>query len=131
MAWWCAMLAGMATFTRLSGRALAALLPDLTALPGPVYGALADAVTALVLDGRVATETRLPSERELAVALGLSRATVTAAYDELRATRFLTSRTGSGSSVGVPPGSTVRPSLARWKTAGEATDVLDLSCAAL
>src|SRR6266702_7891819 len=87
----------MAPVSRLSGRALAALLPDLRLLPGPVYSALADAVTALVLDGRIATETRLPSERELAAALQISRATVTAAYDELRAQRFLTSRTGSGS----------------------------------
>ncbi|PZS17149.1 MAG: GntR family transcriptional regulator [Pseudonocardiales bacterium] len=122
----------MAPVSRLGGRALAALLPDLRTLPGPVYGALADGITALVLDGRVATETRLPSERELAVALRVSRATVTAAYDALRADDFLTSRTGSGSFVSVPAASRVRPSLARWTTAGsDAPDVIDLSCAAL
>jgi DNA-binding transcriptional MocR family regulator len=122
----------MAPVSRLGGRALATLLPDLRTLPGPVYTALADGITALVLDGRVATETRLPSERELAVALQISRATVTAAYDSLRADGFLTSRTGSGSFVSVPRGSRVRPSLARWTTAGsEAPDVIDLSRAAL
>ena len=66
---------------RMSGRALQALLPDIRGLPGPVYSALCDAIVSLVLDGRVAPETRLPSERELAPQLRLSRATVTAAYD--------------------------------------------------
>lgn len=128
----CANMDCMAPVSRVSGRALAALLPDLRTLPGPVYSALADAITALVLDGRIATETRLPSERELAVALQISRATVTAAYDTLRAKNFLASRTGSGSYVTVPPGSRPRPSLARWDVGGmPAADVIDLSCAAL
>ncbi len=122
----------MATVSRIGGRALADLLPELRTMPGPVYAALAHAITSLVLDGRVATETRLPSERELAVALGVSRATVTAGYDALRADGFLDSRTGSGSYVTVPPGSRPRPSLARWTTrSSEGADVIDLSCAAL
>ena len=126
------MIGRMAPVSRISGRALAALLPDLGSLRGPVYSGLAESITALVLDGRIATETRLPSERELAVALSLSRATVTAAYDELREQQFLASRTGSGSFVTVPPGSRPRPSLARWDTpSATATDVIDLSCAAL
>ncbi|MCW2596526.1 MAG: GntR family transcriptional regulator [Jatrophihabitans sp.] len=122
----------MASLSRIGGRALADLLPDLRAMPGPVYSALSHAVSTLVLDGRIATETRLPSERELAVALQLSRATVTAAYDSLRADGFLASRTGSGSFVTVPAGSRPRPSLSRWSTSNsEAPDVIDLSCAAL
>lgn len=122
----------MASLSRLGGPGLAALLPELRALPGPVYAALGGAITALILDGRVATETRLPSERELATALHVSRATVTAAYDSLRSDGFLTSRTGSGSFVRVPPGSRVQTSLARWSTArSDAPDVIDLSCAAL
>ncbi|MDT4947650.1 MAG: hypothetical protein QOJ37_245 [Pseudonocardiales bacterium] len=122
----------MASLSRIGGRALADLLPDLRAMPGPVYSALSHAVSTLVLDGRIATETRLPSERELAVALRLSRATVTAAYDSLRADGFLASRTGSGSFVTVPAGSRPRPSLSRWSTSNsEAPDVIDLSCAAL
>jgi DNA-binding transcriptional MocR family regulator len=121
----------MAPVSRVSGRALAGLLPDLRTLPGPVYSTLADGITALVLDGRIATETRLPSERELALALQVSRATVTAAYDALRADNFLASRTGSGSFVTVPPGSRPRPSLARWDVGTAAADLIDLSCAAL
>jgi DNA-binding transcriptional MocR family regulator len=122
----------MAPASRVAGRALAALLPELRTLPGPVYAALADAVTALVLDGRIATETRLPSERELATALRVSRATVTSAYDALRAAGYLASRTGSGSYVTVPAGSRPRTSLSRWAPAGsQVEDVIDLSCAAL
>ena len=122
----------MAAPLRIGGRALADLLPDLHAMPGPVYDALARAISMLVLDGRVTTETRLPSERELAAALQLSRATVTAAYDTLRSSGFLASRTGAGSFVTVPASSRPRPSLARWSTSvSEAADVIDLSCAAL
>lgn len=122
----------MAAPSRIGGRALADLLPDIRTMPGPVYAGLAHAITALVLDGRVATETRLPSERELAAALQLSRATVTAAYDTLRGEGFLASRTGSGSYVSVPAGSRPRPSLARWSTHNsDAADVIDLSCATL
>jgi DNA-binding transcriptional MocR family regulator len=122
----------MAPVSRIGGRSLSTLLPDLRTQPGPVYTALSDAIMALVLDGRIAIETRLPSERELAAALQISRATVTAAYDGLRADGFLASRTGSGSFVTVPPGSRARPSLSRWRTAASPTvDVIDMSCAAL
>lgn len=121
----------MAPVSRVGGRALAALLPDLQSQRGPVYAALCDAVTALILDGRIAVETRLPSERELASALQVSRATVTAAYDALRGNGFLASRTGSGSFAAVPTGSRPRTSLARWRSDTEADDVIDLSCATL
>jgi DNA-binding transcriptional MocR family regulator len=122
----------MAPVSRLGGRALAGLLPDLRTLPGPVYAALSSGITALVLDGRIATETRLPSERELALALHISRATVTAAYDTLRAEGFLASRTGSGSFVTVPVSSHGLTPRGRWSTAARGTpDVIDLSCAAL
>jgi DNA-binding transcriptional MocR family regulator len=121
----------MAPVPRVGGRALAALLPDVRTLPGPVYAALAGAVTALVLDGRVATETRLPSERELAAALQVSRATVTAAYDTLRGTGFLASRTGSGSYVTAPAGAQPRPSVARFTTTSGGPEVIDLSCGTL
>ena len=65
---------------------------------------LAAAVRALILDGRVAVESRLPAERTLATALGISRATVTAAYDQLREEGYISSRQGSGSWVTLPGG---------------------------
>jgi DNA-binding transcriptional MocR family regulator len=118
--------------TSISGRALGALLPDVRQGTPPVYAALANAITSLVLNGRIAPETRLPSERDLAQQLLLSRATITAAYDELRESGYLTSRTGAGSFVGVPSGA--RPTtMRRWMTeaSDEPHDVIDLSCAAL
>jgi DNA-binding transcriptional MocR family regulator len=65
---------------------------------------LAAAVRALILDGRVAVESRLPAERTLAGALGVSRTTVTAAYDQLREEGYIASRQGSGSWVTLPGG---------------------------
>ncbi len=120
----------MAPVARVSARALTALLPALAEQPGPVYAALADSITALVLDARIATGARLPSERELAGSLHVSRATVTAAYDALRSRGFLSSRSGSGSYVTVPATAAPTQGMARWRTA-DADDVLDLSCATL
>ncbi|MEP6599377.1 MAG: PLP-dependent aminotransferase family protein [Actinomycetota bacterium] len=122
----------MVPVSRVSGRALGSLLPDLRRLPGPVYAALGDAIVSLVLDGRIAPEARLPSERELADQLAISRATVTAAYDALRGQGFLASRTGAGSFVTVPPDARPRVSTLRWAPATpQHADEIDLTCAAL
>ncbi len=64
---------------------------------GPAYGALADRIRLLIIDGRLPVDTRLPAERELAEHLELSRTTVTAAYRQLRELGFLHSVRGSGS----------------------------------
>ncbi|HEY5015196.1 MAG TPA: aminotransferase class I/II-fold pyridoxal phosphate-dependent enzyme, partial [Streptosporangiaceae bacterium] len=122
----------MASSTRIGSHALAALLPDLTssgARRGAVYAAMAEALSSLVLDGRIAVGTRVPSERELAAALGLSRTTVTAAYGALRADGYLISRTGSGSFTAVPAGTRASSSIARWAPPGEPPDLIDLTCA--
>ncbi|MEY9874976.1 DNA-binding transcriptional MocR family regulator [Streptacidiphilus sp. MAP12-33] len=71
---------------------------------GPAYRALAGGLRTLVLDGRVPVETRLPAERELSTALGVSRTTVAAAYELLRDEGFLTSRRGAGSWTSLPAG---------------------------
>lgn len=71
---------------------------------------LAGAVRALVLDGRLPVESRLPAERTLAVALGVSRATVTGAYDQLREQGYVESRQGAGSWVTLPGGHRAAPS---------------------
>ena len=66
------------------------------------YRSLADALKGLVLDGRLPLDARLPGERSLAVALGVSRITVSAAMDRLRADGFLTSRVGAGTYTALP-----------------------------
>lgn len=87
----------------IGSRQLAALLPaEVLARPG--YRALADALRTLVLDGRIALHVRLPAERELAEAVGASRATVTGAYDLLRESGYLRSRRGSGTWTELPDG---------------------------
>ncbi|MFJ3903871.1 PLP-dependent aminotransferase family protein [Streptomyces sp. NPDC090025] len=87
----------------LSGRQLAALLtPPVEGRFG--YRELARAVRQTLLDGRVALRMRLPAERELAVALGVSRTTVTAAYDLLRESGYAHSRQGAGTWTELPEG---------------------------
>ena len=71
--------------------------------------ALADALRAEVLDGRVVVGHRLPAERQLAADLGVSRATVSAALGVLRAEGYLASRQGSGTVVTMPPDVVDRP----------------------
>ncbi|MBL0886609.1 MocR-like transcription factor YczR [Myceligenerans indicum] len=69
---------------------------------GPAYTALADALRAAVLAGTIAPLTRLPSERELAPVLGVSRTTTAAAYRRLRDLGFAASRVGSGTVTLLP-----------------------------
>ncbi|MGN6872286.1 MAG: PLP-dependent aminotransferase family protein [Solirubrobacteraceae bacterium] len=71
---------------------------------------LAASLRSLVLEGRLAIESRLPAERTLAAALGVSRATVTGAYDQLREQGYVASRQGSGSWVTLPAGHRMAPS---------------------
>ncbi len=81
------------------GATLANLLGDWTAGPGPLYRKLADALGRAAEEGALRSGERLPSERELATVLAVSRATVVGAYDELRAREVLERRQGSGTRV--------------------------------
>ncbi len=81
-----------------AGRLAAALVPPV----GVAYRDLADQIRLLIVDGRLTAGVRLPSERELATATGLSRTTTARAYAELREAGLLQSRRGSGSVVTVP-----------------------------
>lgn len=68
----------------------------------PIWRQLAEALRLLILDGRLAQETRLPGERELAAALNISRTTVASALGQLREEGYLYSRQGSGSRIALP-----------------------------
>ncbi|WP_225826454.1 PLP-dependent aminotransferase family protein [Streptomyces naphthomycinicus] len=75
--------------------------------------ALEAALRDAIRQGRLATGTLLPSTRGLATELGLSRGTVTAAYDQLTEEGYLTTRPGSGTRVAdVPPNTPDSPSAA-------------------
>lgn len=96
----------------------------------PAYRSLADGLRLLVADGRIPAGTRLPSERSLTDALGLSRTTVTRAYAVLRESGWLASRAGSGSVATLPAGSATRTRSGSLAPAQPAEGVIDLTCAA-
>ncbi|MGB4917852.1 MAG: winged helix-turn-helix domain-containing protein, partial [Propionicimonas sp.] len=86
------------------GSAAVSRLQALLPLPEDVaaYAGLAHALRGLVVEGHLTVGSRLPSERTLALALGLSRTTITRAYSELVATGWASARQGSGTVVRMP-----------------------------
>lgn len=94
---------------------------------GPAYTAIAAGLRGLVLDGRLPVGARVPSERQFAAALSVSRTTVTAAYDLLRGEGYLRSDHGAGSRVALPAAGPLRPDA----DPRERADVVDLTVAAL
>ena len=68
-------------------------------LPAQIVRQVQEAIDA----GHIAEGTRLPSSRSLARALGVSRNTVIAAYEELAARGFVRSRRGAAIYACVPP----------------------------
>lgn len=115
------------TARTIRGSQLVRLLSDWRG-GGPEYQALARALRNLLVDGRLPLQLRLPAERELAVVLGVSRTTVSAAYRTLRERGYLVSRRGAGSWTALPDGHRLTPSglLTRHSEA----ELLDLSFAA-
>lgn len=65
----------------------------------PLHLQLAEQLRAAVRDGRLRGGHRLPSTRELARQLVVSRAVTQAAYDQLQAEGWIAGRTGSGTFV--------------------------------
>ena len=77
---------------------------DTLAAIGPVarssvVDAVADRLRGEILAGRLAAGSRLPSERELSLALGVNRLTLRAALARLEAMGLVTTRHGSGTEV--------------------------------
>jgi len=93
----------------------------------PAYAGLAHGIRLLIMDGHLAIGARLPSERILASALGLSRTTVTSAYRELVTTGWASARQGSGTVVRMPSRDRA-PSLPLLPD--NRADTIDLSAAA-
>lgn len=98
----------------------------------PAYAWLADGIRHLVTNGRVLHGTMLPSERELVTALGLSRTTITRAYQELRERGFAEVRRGSGTRIQIPGGDVGGGAEPLIPSSNEAlrSSGLDLTCGA-
>ncbi len=60
---------------------------------------LSSAIAAAIDEGRLVIGDRMPSSRDLSLFLGIARATVVAAYDELIASDYLNAERGSGTFV--------------------------------
>lgn len=110
----------------LSASRVATLVGDFDR--SPAYVGLADALRLLVRDGRISAGARLPSERELAVALEVSRTTATRAYAELQEHGYAEARRGAGTFTRVPGGRGAIADRALNPHTGE--DIINLSCAA-
>jgi len=111
-----------------------AALGDWRAGGGPLFERLTIALIRAAQQGALPGGGELPPERALAAELGVSRATVAAAYRELRDRGLAVTRHGSGTvirSVLPPPGGASSPAVAGLLArAGEATPVIDLSVGA-
>jgi DNA-binding transcriptional MocR family regulator len=88
----------------LDAPALAALLGHWSDGCDPLNEQLAARIGQAIDRGDIAPGTRLPSERDMARHLGLSRTTIVAAYDRLRDASMVRSRQGSGTRVAPPAG---------------------------
>lgn len=111
---------------QISAARLAGSLGGLAEERPPRYAALAARIWLLIADGRLAVGVRLPAERELAAALQLSRATVTAAYHQLRDDGWATARQGAGTWTSLPVG----PSSGAWVPAPPTAGMIDFVHAA-
>lgn len=67
--------------------------------PWPLQRQVYDQIRAAILEGRLVAGERLPSTRNLSLALGISRNTVSLAYEQLISEGYLDTRVGSGSYV--------------------------------
>jgi DNA-binding transcriptional MocR family regulator len=117
----------MSMSTAISAARTAALVGDFDR--SPAYAGLADALRLLIGDGRINLGTRLPSERELTEALGVSRTTVTRAYAVLCESGYAEARRGAGTFTRVPGGRARARDRALLPRDGD-HEAIDLNCAA-
>lgn len=88
----------MGETTQITAGTLAELLGESSGSSAALHAC----VRGLVLDGRLVPGTRLPAERELSEAIGVSRTLVARALDLLRADGFVASRRGAYSWITLP-----------------------------
>jgi GntR family transcriptional regulator/MocR family aminotransferase len=79
--------------------AVLAFIPLDPAAATPIRHQVYARLRELIVGGHIARDTKLPSSRALATDLRVSRSTVVAAFEQLAAEGYVTSRTGAGSFV--------------------------------
>lgn len=95
----------------------------------PAYAGLAESLRLAIGDGRIGDDVRLPSERELTGSLGVSRTTVTRAYELLRETGYAYARRGAGTFTRIPGGRARAHDRALYPREWDG-EMIDLNCAA-
>ncbi|TQS41024.1 PLP-dependent aminotransferase family protein [Cryptosporangium phraense] len=91
----------------------------------PLYRQLRAGLQDEILSGRLGAEGRLPSSRELAVSLGVSRNTVVTAYQELIAEGYVTPLPRSGLTVNAEVRPALPPAAVRFDWDARLAPVLD------
>src|ERR687898_907708 len=91
----------------------------------PLYRQLGDALAGAIADGILEEGERLPSERDLALGLGISRTTVVTAYRELEARGLVRGHVGRGTFVCAADEPTDAPFAWRGRVALGAQRALD------
>src|SRR5262245_47338839 len=91
------------------------LLLDLHKTDGPLYRRVYHALKSSIREGRLAPDARLPSTRELAADLRVSRNTVLLAYEQLLAEGYVVSRNRATASVASTLPMTAVPASSRSK----------------
>ncbi|MEV8319861.1 PLP-dependent aminotransferase family protein [Streptomyces sp. NPDC059900] len=91
---------------KISSHAVARMLGTWQEGPGPAHQRLSDRLRLLVLDGRLSLGAALPSERDLALALGTSRTTVGTAFRTLVEHGYLATQARTRATVRLPDDTT-------------------------
>src|SRR5499433_2690615 len=91
------------------------LLLDLRKTGGPLYRRVYHALKSTIREGRLAPDARLPSTRELAADLRVSRNTVVLAYEQLLAEGYVVSRNRATASVASSLPASALPASSRQK----------------
>jgi GntR family transcriptional regulator/MocR family aminotransferase len=91
------------------------LLLNLRGADGPLYRRVYHALKSMIRDGRLAPAARLPSTRQLAADLRISRNTVMLAYEQLLAEGYVVSRDRATSSVASTVPTSAVPAASRPK----------------
>ena len=73
--------------------------PDISGMEGPLYIALSEKMARDIMDGRLAEGTRLPPQRALAWALGVTHGTITRTYERAEKMGLVKGEVGRGTFV--------------------------------